>query len=137
MKGGSTMTTFSPSSPNPTESVNPSRVPEIDVMQTEATQMDLLATPATTDVAQATAYPIVPTPTHIVHVSTNLMPAHSYPMLAPPRAPIELPSTTNCCASKRNLARLRALTDSKPSTTTAIWRRRRRSASSTLNLVLF
>ena len=82
------MTTFSPSSPRPTESVNPSRVPEIDVMQTEAMQTDLLATPATTDVAKVIAYPISTTQTHIVHVSSDLMPAHAYPMMAPPRAPM-------------------------------------------------
>ena len=80
------MTTFSPSSPNPTESVNPSRVPEIDEMQTEAMQTDLLAAPATTEVAQAIAYPIRTTNTHIVHVSSDLMPAHAYSLTAPPRA---------------------------------------------------
>ncbi len=57
-------------------------------MQTEAMQTDLLATPVTTDVAQAIAYPILPTHTHIVHVSSDLMPAQAYPMMAPPRAPM-------------------------------------------------
>ncbi|MFT3878802.1 MAG: hypothetical protein QM703_03970 [Gemmatales bacterium] len=57
-------------------------------MQTEALQKDLLAVPATTEVAQAIAYPIAPTHTHIVHVSSDLMPAQPYAMMAPARAPM-------------------------------------------------
>lgn len=80
------MTNCSPSSPNPTESVNPSRVPEIDVMQTEAMQTDLLATPVMPETVTATAYPLVTS--HVVHVSSDLMPASAYPMMANHRAPL-------------------------------------------------
>lgn len=71
------MTTPSPSSPVPTESVNPSRVLEIDAMQ-----KDLL--PAVLpDQSMTTAYPIAPA--HIVHLSSELMPATPYPVYVPAR----------------------------------------------------
>lgn len=57
-------------------------------MQTEATQMELHAVPATTEVAQAIAYPIAPVQTHIVQVTSDLMPAQPYAMMAPARTPI-------------------------------------------------
>lgn len=79
------MTNHSPSSPSSTESVNPSRVPETDVMETEAKQTELLAPPVEPEVVQAMAYPMVPTHTHVVHVSSDLRAVPSYPMMAPPR----------------------------------------------------
>ncbi|HMO36142.1 MAG TPA: hypothetical protein PKA06_08865, partial [Gemmatales bacterium] len=64
--------------PAPGEARNPSRVPEIDAMQ-----KDLVTVPvvSTEPVVTATAYPIT---THVVQVTSELMPAPAYPLEAKP-----------------------------------------------------
>lgn len=77
------MTNHSPPSPGSTESVNPSRVPETSVMLTEVIQ-----TPSKNEVTQATAYPVVPVPSHIMQVSSDLMPAPAYPVFVQQRTAV-------------------------------------------------
>jgi HlyD family secretion protein len=71
-----------PLSPNLTESVsvNPSRVLETDLMSTESTR---IVQSVTGDMVPSVAYPVVPT--HVVHVSTELMPGTAFPLQRVPQ----------------------------------------------------
>ncbi|MBL8821601.1 MAG: HlyD family efflux transporter periplasmic adaptor subunit [Planctomycetia bacterium] len=69
-------TKLSPLSPTMIETTfNPSRVLETDTMQ-----KDLLPTTVTSELAMSTAYPVAPT--HIVHVSHEIIPSPSYDVQA-------------------------------------------------------
>lgn len=74
------MTIHSPSSRNPNESAKPSRVLETDVMPKE---MTTLVPPVSAEMIPSVAYPVVPT--HVVHVSTDLMPASAFPLQRVPQ----------------------------------------------------
>lgn len=85
------MTNRSPLSPNPTEPkpiviVNPSRVPENEVMSHDALQVDLLANPTVSETMAATAYPLIST--HVLHVSSDLMPVQAHPVRMQFRSPV-------------------------------------------------